>query len=39
MCADQMLENVKFDEKLIERQASFHRCWIKYAINLLSKII
>ena len=39
MCADQMLENVKFDEKLAERRASFQRCWIKYAINLLSKII
>jgi hypothetical protein len=39
MCADQMLENVKSDEKLIERRANFQRCWIKYAINLLSKII
>ncbi len=42
MCADKMLENVKPNdiehEKLAERTASFKRCWIKYAINLLSKI-
>ena len=39
MCADQMLDNVKSDEKFLERQASFYRCWIKYAVNLLSKIV
>jgi hypothetical protein len=39
MCADKMLENVKkSDEKLPERIASFKRCWIKYSVNLLSKI-
>jgi hypothetical protein len=38
MCADKMLENVQSDEKLTERAASFKRCWIKYSINLLSKI-
>ena len=39
MCADQMLENVSSDEKLVERRASFYRCWIKYAVNLLSEIV
>ncbi len=38
MCADKILENVQLDEKLPERIASFQRCWIKYSINLLSKI-
>ncbi|UJR09813.1 hypothetical protein I4U23_014039 [Adineta vaga] len=40
MCADKMLENVRSDtieqEKLTERIASFKRCWVKYAVNLLS---
>jgi hypothetical protein len=38
MCADKMLENVKLtdDDKLAERTASFKRCWVKYAVNLLS---
>ncbi|CAF1321883.1 unnamed protein product [Rotaria sordida] len=36
MCADKMLENVKLNDNLSERIASFKRCWIKYAINLLS---
>ncbi|CAF4380931.1 unnamed protein product, partial [Rotaria sp. Silwood2] len=35
MCADKMLENVKTNDQLPERTASFKRCWIKYAINLL----
>lgn len=39
MCADQMLDNVKSHEKFLEQQASFYRCWIKYAVNLLSKIV
>ena len=38
MCADKMLENVQSDDKLDERKASFKRCWVKYAVNLLSKI-
>ena len=44
MCADKMLENVKptdsenGNDKLAERKASFKRCWVKYAVNLLSKI-
>lgn len=38
MCADKILENVQSDDKLPELQASFKRCWIKYAVNLLSKI-
>ncbi|CAM2721141.1 unnamed protein product [Rotaria socialis] len=36
MCADKMLENVVSNENLPERTASFKRCWIKYAVNLLS---
>jgi hypothetical protein len=38
MCADKMIENVQSDDKLDERKASFKRCWVKYAVNLLSKI-
>ena len=44
MCADLMLDHVHLspsepvDEKLAERTASFKRCWVKYAVNLLSKI-
>ena len=41
MCADKMLENVpenaNENDKLLERMASFKRCWVKYAVNLLSK--
>ncbi|CAF1537137.1 unnamed protein product [Adineta steineri] len=40
MCADKMLENVPSthaeNDKLAERIASFKRCWVKYAVNLLS---
>lgn len=44
MCADLMLDHVylhpseQVEEKLAERTASFKRCWVKYAVNLLSKI-
>ena len=40
MCADKMLEYAQLndDAKLIERQASFKRCWVKYAINLLGMV-
>ena len=40
ICADKMLEYAQLndDAKLIERQASFKRCWVKYAINLLGKV-
>jgi KIF-binding protein len=43
LCADHMLSHVdRFNnendkEKFNERAASFQRCWIKYAVNLLSK--
>jgi hypothetical protein len=38
ICADKMIGNVESDDKLDERKASFERCWVKYAVNLLSKI-
>ena len=36
ICADTMLNRVEHED-LAERRASFQRCWIKYAVNLLSK--
>ncbi|CAF1277879.1 unnamed protein product [Rotaria sp. Silwood1] len=36
MCSDKMLENISSNDLLLERIASIKRCWIKYAINLLS---
>lgn len=37
ICADAMLKRVENVEFYAERHASFERCWIKYAVNLLSK--
>ena len=38
LCADAMLVNVDNNhEQYLERSASFKRCWIKYAVNLLGK--
>lgn len=40
LCADFMLTFVdSSNEKLQERAASFKRCWIKYALNLLGKFL
>ena len=39
-CADLILEQIRTtNDKFLERHASFQRCWIKYAVNLLSKIL